>query len=89
VPKPKPDLSGKGKYLGLCNRSACLAPGPTWWNTGSNAYYCGICAEDINLLGCRKFGDPEILFKVTGFDEDGQPLYDVNAKKDYHAEYLD
>ena len=38
----------KGKYGGSCNRSACLAPNATWWNHGSNAYYCKGCGNLIN-----------------------------------------
>lgn len=84
---PKQDLSTKGHYMGLCNRSACLAPKPTWWNTGSYAYYCGDCAFDINYYGCRKFNEPEICHKVTGFNEDGTPQFDPLAKKDYYDDF--
>ena len=42
------DLSTKGKYLGLCNRSVCLKPGADYWNNGSLAYYCANCAELLN-----------------------------------------
>ncbi len=86
LPEEKP---GKGKYLGLCNRTACQAPGPTWWNIGSHAYYCGMCAEMINMDGCRRYNEPDLCFKVTGFDEDKYPQYDPLAEKDYYAEYRD
>lgn len=46
--KAKPMPADKGKYLGSCNRSACLRPGATWWNHGSYAYYCGSCARELN-----------------------------------------
>ncbi len=32
----------------LCNRSACRAPGPRWWNASTRAFYCAACAEGIN-----------------------------------------
>jgi hypothetical protein len=35
----------KGRYLGACNRSSCLAPGANWYNWGSHAYYCESCAD--------------------------------------------
>lgn len=38
----------KGKFQGLCNRSACLAPGATWHNAATDAYYCERCASRIN-----------------------------------------
>lgn len=38
----------KGVLGGLCNRSACLAPGANWWNPNTLAHYCCICARKIN-----------------------------------------
>lgn len=38
----------KGQFKGLCNRSACLAPGADWYNRGSYAFYCGSCAHLLN-----------------------------------------
>lgn len=57
------DLTTKGDFEGLCNRSACLRPGANWWNVGSLAYYCKDCASMINLDGCRRFGHPDICFE--------------------------
>lgn len=37
-----------GVLGGLCNRKACRAPGATWYNSGSYAYYCPSCAFKIN-----------------------------------------
>lgn len=76
----------KGKYLGLCNRSACLAPGPTWWNTGSRAYYCANCACMINEDGCLRYREPQICHKVTGFGPDGEVQFDTSERKDYYDE---
>lgn len=44
----KPDMSTKGQKGGLCNRSACLAPGATWYNWGSLAHYCFECSVMLN-----------------------------------------
>lgn len=41
----KPD---KGLRGGSCNRTACQAPGATWFNQSTRAYYCEGCARDIN-----------------------------------------
>lgn len=39
----------KGKYLGYCNRIACLAPGANWVNPNNqNLYYCESCALLLN-----------------------------------------
>lgn len=57
------DLTTKGDYLGLCNRSACLRPKADWYNTGSRAYYCESCAGMINMDGCRRYGHPDLCFK--------------------------
>lgn len=32
----------------FCNRTACKAPGATWWNTSTSAFYCTACARKIN-----------------------------------------
>lgn len=37
-----------GTLGGLCNRKACRAPGATWYNHGTRAYYCQPCAFRIN-----------------------------------------
>lgn len=42
------EMATKGKYGGLCNRSACLRHEAYWWNRGSYAYYCQDCAALIN-----------------------------------------
>lgn len=46
----------------LCARSACRAPGATWWNTSTRAYYCTPCAHRINEGApglCVNGGGPE------------------------------
>lgn len=50
----KPD---KGRFGGSCNRTACQAPGATWWNFGTQAYYCQACALMINRRHARDFGE--------------------------------
>lgn len=53
VSRPKPQAPAsvdpkKGVYLGLCNWSACLAPGANWYNRGSYAFYCEDCGLMLN-----------------------------------------
>ena len=48
VIRTEEELKTKGKYGGLCNRSACLRHEAYWWNRGSRAYYCEDCAHLIN-----------------------------------------
>lgn len=38
----------KGAYMGLCNISACQEPVATWFNRGTDKYYCQPCAFQIN-----------------------------------------
>jgi len=38
----------KGDYNGLCNRTACQAPGAQYYNHSTEKYYCANCAETIN-----------------------------------------
>lgn len=38
----------KGAYMGLCNISACQEPVATWFNRGTDKYYCQPCAFKIN-----------------------------------------
>lgn len=38
---------------GLCQRTACRAPGADRWHTGRKEYYCGVCARQINEA-CRR-----------------------------------
>lgn len=38
----------KGRFGELCNRTQCLAPGATWYNRGSYAFYCADCARMLN-----------------------------------------
>jgi len=40
----------KGEKHGLCNRQACLKLGATWYNRGTQAYYCEECALWINQV---------------------------------------
>lgn len=47
-----PLKADKGLKDGSCNRRTCQAPGATWWNKGTGAYYCKDCARKINSA-CR------------------------------------
>lgn len=38
----------KGAKDGLCNRSARLAPGASWYNHSTQKYYCYNCAMELN-----------------------------------------
>ena len=38
----------KGVFGKNCNRTACQAPGATWYNHSTRMYYCHDCALDIN-----------------------------------------
>jgi hypothetical protein len=44
----KPDPALKGKQGGNCNRTACQAPGATYYNPYTYAYYCPACARMLN-----------------------------------------
>lgn len=44
----RPIKADKGRKGGSCNRSACQAPGATWFNSSTRAYYCRTCAHMIN-----------------------------------------
>jgi len=46
----KPD---KGRKNGSCNVRACQAPGATFFNKSTRAYYCAGCAKEINWPGGR------------------------------------
>lgn len=72
--QPIPETQKKGHYNGLCNRSACLAPGATWYNRGSYAFYCANCAWDLsndpfNKKDAQKlFGGP-LCIEITDLKE--------------------
>lgn len=44
----KPHKPDKGLKFGSCNREACQRPGATWFNRGTDKYYCENCAYSIN-----------------------------------------
>ena len=52
---------GIGNKGGLCQRSACRAPGADWFNHSTRAYYCATCAREINLFD-EQTGDGERLY---------------------------
>lgn len=67
--------SEKGRLNGLCNRSACLRPGATWFNTSTRAYYCRPCAQDITSFAKRADGF-HICFPTTGdANEDAKMVF--------------
>jgi hypothetical protein len=43
-----PHKSDKGLKNGSCNREACQRPGATWFNRGTDRFYCEDCARLIN-----------------------------------------
>jgi peptide deformylase len=43
------DTEVRGRYMGKCNRRACITGQPaTWWNRVESAHYCEPCATEIN-----------------------------------------
>ena len=52
----------KGQFSGACNRTACQAPGATWWHMDTRAYYCVVCADLLNTIHAvdaqRLYGGP-------------------------------
>jgi len=38
----------KGKFNGTCNRTSCQRAGATWYNHGTQKYYCPKCALELN-----------------------------------------
>jgi hypothetical protein len=77
----EPDPALKGKKDGNCNRQACQQPGATYFNVGTDAYYCESCARRINRdmtesdkLTCRTaFGVPVLCLpaylQYAGLDD--------------------
>lgn len=59
----------KGYFNGPCNVSRCLAPWATWFNQSTRAYYCAMCAAQINRLNrveCKAlFGNDDLCIKVS------------------------
>ncbi len=48
-PRPRPPNAGHiGSLGGLCNRSACRAPGANWYHRFTRKHYCQRCAIRIN-----------------------------------------
>lgn len=58
----KPD---KGLFGGSCNRTACQAPGATWWHHDTRTYYCTPCAELLNRIhgddALKLYGGPLLV----------------------------
>jgi hypothetical protein len=44
------DQTGKGKFAGKCNRTACdhRGEGIVWWNRSTQFYYCRDCRDAID-----------------------------------------
>jgi len=59
----------KGAEGGLCNRSACQAPGATWYNASTMKYYCEDCAREINKWSLKDDGFRICVFGV------GEPTF--------------
>jgi len=49
LPKDAPHKPNKGHEGGACNRQSCQAEPATWFNHGSNAWYCEDCRNDIEF----------------------------------------
>jgi hypothetical protein len=45
---PPVEFPDKGRYMGLCNRRACLEPDADWYNPNMRAHYCQSCALAMN-----------------------------------------
>lgn len=59
----------KGTFGGPCNRTACQAPGATYWNSSTRAYYCRKCAALINHQPGNTRGDGSPLCQPGKGDE--------------------
>ena len=46
--KDPPLKANKGLLHGSCNRTACQRPGAIYFNHGTRAYYCEMCAAELN-----------------------------------------
>jgi rubredoxin len=64
----------KGLENGNCNRQACQKPGATWWNRGSEAWYCPECAKLINMHPIVYNGKVEPALCTLGKPSKGQIL---------------
>ena len=65
-------LDTKGRYMGLCNRSACLAPGANWYNQGSLFFYCEDCANMLNYHNrdyVTTLSDQPMCYKVDSIEQ--------------------
>lgn len=56
MPRETADRQDIGTHGGLCNRTACRAPGARWWNSSTRKYYCVECACRINQEA-RRFNE--------------------------------
>lgn len=70
----QPLKKDKGEYDGSCNRQACQDPGATWYNHGTQKYYCWRCARDLNTDPFNR-RDAERLF--------GHPLCTQGRYEDF------
>jgi len=71
----------KGFKNGSCNRTACQAPGASFFNRSTKMYYCADCAGAINSFKdtqaycVETFGSPELCVHDDGdVDLRFQPL---------------
>ena len=60
-----PDPKRKGIRGGNCNRTACQAPGASYWHTGTYAWYCVECTREINRVNradaMSLYGIPKLI----------------------------
>jgi hypothetical protein len=58
------DQTGKGKFKGKCNVTACEERGEdiTWWNRPMRAFYCSDCRREISRFDDYR-GTPQQIFE--------------------------
>jgi len=63
---PEIDQTGKGKYHGKCNVTACDERGEDvkWWNRPMHAFYCSHCKREISRFD-DYLGTDQAIFKTS------------------------
>jgi hypothetical protein len=53
-----PNRPDKGVKGGACNVTACQLPNSAvWWHHSTRAYYCDVCAEELNRVNRKDAHD--------------------------------
>jgi hypothetical protein len=63
----------KGLKNGSCNRQSCQQPGATWFNRGTDAWYCQSCALRINASPFMLGEPPLCSYQGPLLDKNEQP----------------